>query len=243
MANLTILDADLEAAPVVAQATSRRPKSTNWTTLTIYSARFQSMTTEEGRYAPPPGTNYIAEIVGGTTKAGEVERVRRAPFPTLAKALNWSSFDFASALYDELRRAVIDSLESGGHLPPMLIVTSGVADELQIAVQDGPGGAITAMQAVPWMMKPPVMRCGFTGKGGLLGAIQWLYEGIIPDEDDQAAVDAFARDFGIDRRDVGAAVFACGVGYSQTDLNGWKALIACLRFFDREAFHANRAAG
>lgn len=228
-----LLELDLDGAPVVAQASSQRPKSTNWTTLTIYGPTI---------LAGPSGP-YIAEIVGGTKKEGEETRVRRASFPSLTKALNWSMFDSASSLFDEFRRAVIEALEAGRHLPPMMIITGGMDDELKMAMQDGPGGPITVLEAVPWAMKPPVMRCGFTGKGGLLGGIMWLYEGIVPEGDDQAAVDAFAADFGIDRRDVGAAVFAHGVGYQQTDLNGWKALIAGLRFFDREAFQANRAAG
>jgi hypothetical protein len=227
-----LLALNLDDAPVVARASSQRPKSTNWTALTIYGALHLGM----------PGVLYIAEIVGGTTKAGEETRVKRAGFPTLAKALNWNAFDPATSLFDDLRRTVIDGLESGAHLPS-LFVLGPAPDELKVAVQHGPGGPITSFQAVPWIMKPPVLRHGFDGKGGLLGGIMWLYEGILPEGDDQAAVDAFAADFGIDRRDVGAAVFACGVGYKQTDLNGWTAFVAGLRFFDREAFQANRAAG
>lgn len=227
-----LLEVDLDGAPVVAQASSQRPKSTNWTTLTIYGPTI---------LAGPSGP-YIAEIVGGTKKEGEETRIKRAAFPSLAKALNWNAFDPATSLFDELRRAVIDGLESGGHLPTMFVV-GPVPDELKVAVQHERGGPISTFQAVPWIMKPPVLRHGFDGKGGLLGGIMWLYEGILPEGDDQAAVDAFAADFGIDRRDVGAAVFACGVGYKQTDLNGWTAFVAGLRFFDREAFQANRAAG
>lgn len=237
----TILELYLGDAPVVAQASSQRPKSTNWTTLTIYCVAGLDM--------GPPGTRYIAEIVGGTTKADEETRVRRAPFPTLGKALNWSMFDHTSSLFDELRCAVIAGLESGRHLPPMLIVTSDVPDELRVAVQSEPGGPITAMQAVPWIMKPPVMRCGFTGEGGLLGAVMWLYEGITPPGDENAAFDAFAADFGVDRASATIqALLATGqagptMKWLWEEEEGWKAFVASLRFFDREAFQANRAAG
>lgn len=227
-------DADLSRAEIIARASGERAGKTNWTVLAIY------------RTPNLPGL-FTAEIVGETTQAGQVRRVRRMGFPTLAKALNWSAFDHGSALYEELRQKVLSFLSGGivadgkaaDYLVPVPIVHEARAIKA-VEIGEGPG-----RKRVEFAEKAAVQRSGFDGKGGLLGAIEWLYEGIDLGEGETAAADAFAADFGLDRTSVGAGIFSYGIGFRHGgyDLTGWKAFIASLAFFDREAFHANRGTG
>jgi hypothetical protein len=91
---------------IVAQASGLKPGDQRWTVLSIYY---------DAKLPGVGGQPFIAEIVGETLVTGELRRIKRAPFESVAKALNWREFNAKTSLFNELRRKAIDWMEAFAH--------------------------------------------------------------------------------------------------------------------------------
>lgn len=215
-----------KVAAAILSASSYKPGSRNWTVLNVYRD-------------PAEAEPFTIEIVGETRVPGQVRRVRRRSFATLAKALNWNMLDFASPLYDELRERALEFVEAGGLYPQALICSGTLSDEAVAEIRASRPGEVFLVSGGQAL---PVNRIGFTAPADrpLEAAIRWLYEG---EEYPNDEAHEFCRDFGMDRQALDTALeFEAGQSELPRCTARWIDLfVASLRFFDREAFHANRA--
>jgi hypothetical protein len=219
--------------PVV-QATGFSPGKRNWTVLSIY-------------HDPTDALPYQAEVVGDTIVENQVIRLKRARFRTLAEALGYQAFDRASPLYEELRCKAVVWLEQGcardlQNLTCVQIV-GPLDEEAKTALLNikGERFVLTSGPDIEFC-RPAMLRTGFDGADGLHGALPWLYQSVAPCARLETLAELFAEDFGLDVNDVDAMLQEeqrCGGLSDPMD----KAFLASLRFFDREAFVANRVAG
>lgn len=225
------------AAPILS-ASSYKEGSRNWTVLNVYRD-------------PLAVEPYTVAIIGETRVPGQLRRDRRRSFRTLAKALNWNMLDFDSPLYEELRDRALEYLEAGEHLDQVMIHSGALTDEAIEQIKAARPGEVFLVAGDGRAL--PMNRIGFTAPAvqPLQAGIDWLYEGIIPGDFTVPRRQAFMLDFGLEgvalvdaltleAEPEGDEALAMEPGYKDAIGEWVKAFLASLRFFDLEAFHANR---
>lgn len=169
----------------------------------------QTNWTELGVYYVPnaDGRCFLAQAIGRTTIRGQTQRKREVYVGSLQRALD--SFD-ASELADSIQLQAEDWLERNpGRVE---------ADVKQLREVE---------------RRPAAAPIGFTGEGGMIGALQWLYGADLSPGALSAHLD---RDFGVPGRTVRHALKQEADGVA---LTGWaKAFVSALLFFDRGQFKA-----
>lgn len=112
------LDMALSEDRVIARASSERVNSQAWTVLTIYSL-------PQSRDGEGP---FVAEVVGESNRDGEIRRVRRKAFGTLARALGWDGFVRDSHLFEKMQTQAIEWMEAEARKAARRLT---IPDELQ----------------------------------------------------------------------------------------------------------------
>lgn len=191
---------------------------------------------------------FVAETLGRTVVPGEETRRRVRVTRTLDQAV--ATFE-SSRLTDVLAERAQDWLERQ---------PDAACDDPALLGADCGKGSREQAFAGDEGRRPPVMQ--FTGKGGLLGALRWLYflddqegatlkrdgarlffaksDGATAPISESALADQFAEDFGVPSRTVRHALAQQREG---KDLPSWcKAFLGALMWFDREAFHVGKGA-